>query len=822
MAIGPCAPEKKPDLRSLDGFGLRRRFVWLALGGLLGWMGTCARASAPDESPADRFSGVVQPILEQYCYGCHGMGSKKGGVSLDNFTDGAVAAQAPELWHGVLKNVRAGIMPPPGKPKPSDEELKTLENWIKRDAFQADPNDPDPGRVTLRRLNRVEYRNTIRDLMGIDFRTDEEFPADDSGYGFDNIGDVLTISPLLLEKYVQAAESIVAKAVPTVSKAVAVRVLSGTEFRGEQGAQGDRMSFYKPANVARTYHAQHDGTYRVSVVLEVDGTFDPEPGKCRLTLRDDDRELLNEEFAWHDNQEFRYELVESWTAGDRRLEFDITPLSSADLKRTRLDMKVLAVTVKGPTEREYWDRPKNWDRFFSQDDPGTAEGRRSYVRGILRKFASRAFRRPVDERTLDRLMAIAKATYEQPGKTLEQGVGQAIVVVLASPRFLFRVEGAEPVAAGRTSAPIDEYSLASRLSYFLWSSMPDDELTRLAARGDLRKELSVQVKRMLADPRSEALVQNFTGQWIEVRDIEHFPIQARTILREDGFPRKPDTEIATLRRLMKRETEMVFAHVMREDRSVLEFLDSDYTFANEELAKHYGMKDVSGKEFRRVTLPENSPRGGLLTEAGVLMITSNPSRTSPVKRGQFILENFLGSPTPPPPPDIPALEEVRRGIKGHEPTVREVMAIHRSNALCASCHARMDPLGLALENFNALGMWRETERKQPIDASGQLLSGQSFKDVRELKKILRGDLRRDFYRRLTEKLLTFALGRGLDYHDVESVDQIIARMESNGGRFSALLMGIVVSSPFQKQRVAPGAVASSGPATDANGIGAHQ
>jgi Protein of unknown function (DUF1588)/Protein of unknown function (DUF1585)/Protein of unknown function (DUF1592) len=325
---------------------------------------------------------------------------------------------------------------------------------------------------------------------------------------------------------------------------------------------------------------------------------------------------------------------------------------------------------------------------------------------------------------------------------------------------------------------------------------------------------------MLADARSEALVQNFTGQWLEVRDVEHFPIQGRTILREDGLPRKTDAEIGKLRRLMKRETEMAFAHVLREDRSVLEYLDSDYTFANEDLANHYGIPGVQGSDFRRVTLPENSPRGGLLTQASVLMITSNPSRTSPVKRGQFILENFLGSPTPPPPPDIPALDEVRRGIKGREPTVREVMAIHRTNALCASCHARMDPLGLALENFNALGMWRENERKQPIDASGQLLSGQAFKNIGDLKKILKGDLRRDFYRCLTEKLLTYSLGRGLDYHDVETVDQVVARMERNDGRFSALLMGIIESSPFQKRRVAPAAMASSH-APNATNIGAH-
>jgi hypothetical protein len=815
-------PEKKPPRRSPGRPRLKRSLVWLALSGLFGWMGTFSRASSPNEPGLDRFSGEVQPVLEQYCYGCHGLGSKKGGISLDSFADGPDAVDAAELWHRVLKNVRAGIMPPPDKPKPTAGELKALENWIKRDAFRSNPDDPDPGRVTLRRLNRVEYRNTIRDLMGVDFRTDEEFPADDSGYGFDNIGDVLTISPLLLEKYVQAAESIVAKAVPTVSWAVPVRTLTGSDFRTENGGSAERMTFYKQARAVKTVSAPHAGSYQVTIEIEVDGSFDPEPGKCRLRFAVDDREIWGKEFEWYDNQTFQYEFPQNWPAGAHRLEFDIMPLSSPELKRTRLDMKVLAVTVKGPKEREHWDRPKNWDRFFWRDEPGTSAERRSYVREILGRFASKAFRRPVDEKTLNRLVSIAEAAYAHPGESLEQAAGQAIVVVLASPKFLFRVENALSGSAGKLSAPIDAHSLASRLSYFLWSTTPDDELTRLAARGDLRTELSAQVKRLLADPRSEALVQNFTGQWLEVRDVEHFPIQARTVLRDDGFPRKQDGEIATLRRLMKRETEMVFAHVMRDDRSVLEFLDSDYTFANEELAKHYGLKDVSGKEVRRVTLPKDSPRGGLMTQAGVLMITSNPSRTSPVKRGQFILENFLGSPTPPPPPDIPPLDEVRRGIKGREPTVREVMAIHRGNALCASCHARMDPLGLALENFNALGMWRETERKQPIDASGRLLSGQSFKDIRDLKKILKGDLRQDFYRCLTEKLLTYALGRGLDYHDVETVDQIVARLESTGGRFSALLMGIVESSPFQKQRVAVTTAASAGPAPDASRIGDHQ
>ena len=816
MTIGPYVLAKTLVRMSLIKFGLRQQLVWLAVAILLGGMASHSRAWATDEVGATRFSDRVRPLLEQYCYGCHGMGSKKGGVSLDKSDDDAAAVNARELWHAVLKNVRAGIMPPPGKPKPSADEVKALEDWIKRDAFRADANNPDPGRVTLRRLNRVEYRNTIRDLMGIDFRTDEEFPADDSGYGFDNIGDVLSISPLLLEKYVQAAEIIVAKAVPTVSKAVPDQVFTGSEFRGDNGARGERMSFYKEAQVSQTYKAKHAGTYRLTVEIEVDGNFDPEPGKCRFRFAADNRELIGEDFVWHDNQSFKYEFTQKWTAGDHRLVFDIKPTSPANLKRTKLDMMVHAVTVTGPMEREHWERPKNWDRYFMEEVPGTAEGRRVFVRDVLRKFASKAFRRPVDERTLSRLTTIAQATYQQPDKTVEQGVAEAIVVVLASPRFLFRVEGTEPAAGNKVSALLDEYSLASRLSYFLWSTMPDDELTGLADKGKLRKELQAQVRRMLADTRSEALVQNFTGQWLQVRDIAHFPIQARPILREDGFPRKTDAEIGALRRLMKLETEMVIAHVVRDDRSILEFLDSDYTFVNEDLAKHYGIAAVGGKEFRRVPLPADSPRGGLLTQAGVLMITSNPSRTSPVKRGQFILDNFLGSPTPPPPPRYPGARgsSPRNQRDRCEPTVREVMAdssqqrIVRVDVTRGWIHSGWRNL----ENFNAAGVCGVRPKPHSKDRRLRPCSSRArhLKDtVRDLKKILKGDLRRDFYRCLTEKLLTYALGRGLDYHDVETVDQIVARIEQNDGRFSALLTGIIESSPFQKRRIAPEATASS-------------
>lgn len=796
-----------------------------------------------DNPVKTRFTEEVQPILIDYCYRCHGQGMKKGGISLEEFPSDEALVHNRELWWSVLKNVRGGIMPPAGKPRPGREELHTLEDWVKRGVFGSDPQDPDPGRVTIRRLNRVEYRNTIRDLMGIDYRTEEEFPPDDSGYGFDSIGDVLTVSPLLLEKYMQAAETIVAKAVPTVSRVVPNRSFSGIQFRGPDG-NGDLLSVYKAARISNTYSAEHKGHYRITINLSVRGDFNFDPGRARLAFTVDDRELLKTTFGWENGKRFQFEIPQVWTPGVHQLAFELEPLTPLDQKRTSVDVRISSVEVDGPFEPEYLARPKNFDRFFSRDDPTAPDERRAYAREVLGRFAGKAFRRPVDAHTIDRLTAIAEGVYQQPGKSVQHGVAHAMVAVLASPRFLFRVEESDPAESTKPHALIDEYSLATRLSYFFWSTMPDDELFRLAERRELRKNLKAQVTRLLKDSRSKALIENFTGQWLEARDVEGISISERLVNSRDdgeeralkkereefqaklakqeaeakaaksgenGKPATPSRRLSSfnrprieldgaLRTAMRRETEMCFAYVVHEDRSVLELLDSDYTFLNEKLARLYGIPDVSGSDMRRVKLPKDSARGGLLTQASVLVVTSNPTRTSPVKRGLFILENILGTPPPPPPADVPQLEASEKQFKDKKPTLRAVLEVHRAKPLCASCHARMDPLGLALENFNALGLWREKERDQPIDASAQLLSGESFHDVRELKKILTKNHREDFYRCLTEKLLTYALGRGLEYYDVPTVDQIVERLSREEGRFSALLLGIIESAPFQKRR----------------------
>ena len=859
------------------------------------------------------FKKNIQPVLEEFCYDCHGGGGKSGGVALDTFNATTNFSDSRDVWWRVLKNLRAGLMPPVKKSQPTKEQKELIAHWIKDDVFEINPLNPDPGRVTLRRLNRVEYQNTIRDLLGVEFDARGEFPADDTGHGFDNIGEVLTISPMLLEKYFIAAEQIVFKTVPVVGGGASERVVHGWEFSDGTGRENPgSLSYYTPAAVTNIFNAAKPGQYQLNVNLQVNEKYVEDVfdlNKCELIFRVDDKVLLKKEFAWEGGKPYRFNYDQTWAAGKHRLDFELKPLTPGLAQGRTLSLQIVDVTVRGPLAKESQVKPENYARFFPKDVPADAAARRDYAQKLLGNFSRRAFRRPVDADTTDRLVKLAEGIYDQPGKTFEAGVAQAMVAVLASPRFIFREENLESASGNLSSPPllhrmkerdgerriaadkklgsnaplpnplparasqgegveasgsrtsfsdadyalVDEYALASRLSYFLWSSMPDEELFAQAAAGTLRKNLSAQVARLLADERAHALEKNFIGQWLQARDIDTVPIEARSVLaREQKFDAQFDNarnrlrelndrgedkltpaekaELATiratlrarresqpradltgdLRRAMRQETESVFAYIVRENRSLLELLDSDYTFLNERLARHYGIPDVTGQKMRRVTLPPDSPRGGILTEGTVLAVTSNPTRTSPVKRGVFILDNILGTPPLPPPPNIPPLEDANAGLTNRSPTLRETLAAHRENPLCAACHNQMDPIGLALENFNAMGMWRDQEFNQPIDVSGKLVTGESFANVRELKQILVKNHAEDFYRTLTQKLLTYALGRGLDYYDVETVDQIVARIEKSGGKPSALIAGIVESAPFQKTRVAGQASNASG------------
>jgi hypothetical protein len=808
-----------------------------------------AGASEADQVET-QFRERIQPILEDYCVGCHGSGMKKGLLSLDESTMDQTRLRDGDLWWAVLKNVRAGIMPPAGNLRPSETERRLLEDWIKYGAFGIESANPDPGRITVRRLNRVEYRNTIRDLMGVDYDTNVEFPPDDSGHGFDNIADVLTLSPLLLEKYLAAAKTIVSQVVPMVPRVVAETKITGQRFHRAGAGDSKKedegplsLSYYEPASVTSSFHVEHPGRYQLVLDLTAyekgGNTFDY--NKCRVVFKADGQELYRQEYSRQDNKSFHSQLDVDWSKGDHELAFTLEPLTPGERQIRSLAIRVDSVVVRGPLEREFWVRPPNYSRFFPSDVPEGATERRLYARSLLHAFVRRAYRRPVDEVTVNRLAALAEREYSEGGATFEAGIAQAMAAALASPMFLFREEGTEESLSDRYPL-IDEYALASRLSYFLWSSMPDAELFRLAEEHTLRKNLSVQLKRMLADPRSGEFIRHFVGQWLQARDIETVPINAFAVIYRDQ-PTDPDADRfrarlqelnrkspgeltvdekkernevrasffksfrsfrehelnEELRHAMRRETEMFVDHVVRQDRSLRELLVSDYTFLNERLAKHYGIDGVVGKEMRLVALPHESPRGGVLTQGTVLAVTSNPDRTSPVKRGLFILDNILGIPPPPPPPNIPPLEEAAKEFAGRTPTLRETLELHRKKPACSSCHNRMDPLGLALENFNALGRWREREQGNPVDSTGRLITGEPFSNVQELKQILANEHGRDFYRCLSEKMLTYALGRGLDYHDVETVDTMVERIERENGRAGALIAGVVESTPFQRR-----------------------
>ena len=453
-------------------------------------------ASAPADGKVVDFNRDVKPILAKYCFDCHADGMNKGNVSFDEFKAPEELFSKHDLWLAALKNVRAGVMPPEKKPHPSTEEKAVLEQWIKSVVFRIDPQNPDPGRVTVRRLNRTEYRNTIKELMGIDFNTEMEFPPDDTGHGFDNIGDVLTVSPMLLEKYITAARSIVESSVPSVARVVREQVFPGKQFTGEANAEAGNgqllLSYYKAATVAKKLSNMTPGTYQIIVDLTererfVDGQFDY--NKVQILFKVDGKERLREEYLWQGGKTYQLNVDEKWTEkSDHELAFEIVPLTPDEKQVRNREIRINSVTLRGPMEKEHWGRPKNFDRFFTKDAPEDPTVRREYATEILGKFAEKAFRRPVDKPTVDRLVKLAESVYSQPEKTFETGVGQAMVAVLASPRFLFREEGLLDPSPGQKFAEVDDWALASRLSYFLWSSMPDEELLRLAAKKEASTE----------------------------------------------------------------------------------------------------------------------------------------------------------------------------------------------------------------------------------------------------------------------------------------------------------------------------------------------
>ena len=823
----------------------------------------CLTAAEPQAGTAlqDGYQQHARPLLQKYCIDCHGAEKPDGNVRLDEERGIEPLLADKRLWWNVLKNVRAHMMPPATAESPASEQRRELIEWIETAVSGVDPQHPDPGPSSLRRLNRAEYRQTIQELMGIDFNAEIVFPPDDTGFGFDNVGDALSMSPMLLEKNVQSASAIVAEAVPVETWIKPTVRIAGHEFRSSDGPNGDRIRHNQPCTVTHVHTAKHAGHYKINIRQRLHGSFDFHPGRYAIEFRLDEAVLYREEYKWEEHKEVPHEFEVDWQPGPHRFSVKLETLAdkekdeNADPSQANNDSfvsyQLVDVTVVGPIDSELREHPARYERFFSKDEPPSdAQQRQEYARELLTRFATRAFRQPVSSAVVDRLAALATQQEGEPQSSFEAGVARAMTAILASPKFLFKLESPDEKIVDISSKLVDassnsesaskfplvsEYSLASRLSYFLWSSMPDAELFELASQSRLRDQQARQVERMLRDDRGKAFASNFVGQWLRARDVEHISIDPVAALgygreydelrqrlqgrfrRRRGDP-PPDEETAraltrfreliglreklsaSVRTAMRRETELAFETIVQEDRSLLELLDADYVFVNSELAELYGIADVKGKEMRRVQLPPGSPRGGVLTQGTMLLVTSNPTRTSPVKRGLFVLDNLLGTPAPPAPPNVPALEDAQNRFGDREPTLRELLAVHRESALCASCHARMDPLGLALENFNAFGGFRESEKGQPIDASGQLITGEKFSNVAELKRILVTSRRADFYRCVTEKMLVFALGRGLEMQDEWTVDKIVQKLEASGGKFSALLNGVVESAPFQRCR----------------------
>jgi hypothetical protein len=1026
-------------------FRFGRRAGWLSSALVLG-AGLAAFAAITSAAPvaksttdakAQDFAKNVQPLLVKYCYDCHGNGKHKGDVAFDKYKTVEDVIKGRTDWETAMHHINTQEMPPPDAGKfPERAERERMSDWIAGTLYNYDPARPDPGRVTVHRLNRNEYNNTIRDLVGVDFQPADDFPADNSGYGFDNVSDVLSLSPTLMEDYLSAAGKVLDLAIATdpipsktqhfaanlmqfgfnadgdsgdgwmplsaleEDEVAVILPISGGDYTirvqaynksrpgGGGGARGAPAASTNapatrptaPAPAADAPAAAAAGKpilltcivdYTIVHVWGITATSKDQPGiyEARISIPPGKHRLSVENHRIRGGanelqmsngrigvQQRNGTIMVKWVELEGPLPNQITFYPAKNLAVTgegrfnaqgqrilehngevatkfnvpkegnyilrakayaqqagketakmefRIDgqpvqsFDVLAPATRIPTagqrvfstllleaqpqiyefQVKLTPGQKNFSAAFVNDfadpenkDPNLRDRNliidhlevvaldepaalppmppqiqtlfdeakaanksnptsEKAARQIVTTFASRAWRRPVQPAEVDKIMTLFAAA-QKDGLPFEASVKLPMKAVLVSPHFLFRGEIQPDPNNPESVHPIDEFALASRLSYFLWSSMPDQELTDLATKNQLRKNLDAQVKRMLASPKSQAFVENFAGQWLEVRNLNFVAPD------KDIFPDFDEN----LRKAMLKETDLFFASIMHEDRSVLDFLNADYTFVNDRLAKLYGIPNIKGDEFQRVSLV-GTPRRGVFTQASVLTISSNPTRTSPVKRGKWVLEELLGTPPPPPPPSVPELKNDGQPVAG---TLRHQMEEHRANPVCASCHARMDPIGFGLENFDGIGRWRDAEKlvvpkpdalaladanaadanannadalapaaeapkvaetpkpdeskSFPIDASGKLVSGETFNGPAELANILATTKREFFVRTLTEKMLTYSLGRGTEYYDRDSIQKIADDLAKNKYKFSTLVLGVVNSLPFQMQR----------------------
>ena len=747
----------------------------------------------------EAFKKDIQPLLVKYCYDCHGDGSKEGDFRMDTHKDLTAHLGDRKHWMPVWRNLRSQIMPPSDEAQPSAQEKQKLLSWIESTVFKLDPKKPDPGRVTIRRLNRNEYRNAVFDLLGVEYDTAEAFPPDDTGYGFDNIGDVLSISPLLMEKYLTSAEEIVNLALPEDASAQVPRVeFPATDFKNET-ISPTWIPFASGGEFTLNVPVKWEGNYQLILEYTIQGATEATTAAATLEISTVEKKLTETKLGWDQRRSIDLTATAKFQTGDQQITVKVNPgLQPADNEEL-LYLSIHRLTLQGPLNGSQREYSKGHRMIFvdgpAPEDPTAAK---TYARKIMRSFVSRAFRRPIIESDINRLVDIVEETDKLPGKTFQDGIKQAITACLASPRFLFRVEIQPEPNNPAKIVPLDEYALASRLSFFIWASVPDDELLSLAFNNKLRVNLRQQVDRMLADPRSRRLTENFVGQWLQARDVTEAAISSPVILGVADKRKASEIFDPRLRKDMREETFALFEHVLRKGRPVEELISANYSFLNERLAAFYGVKGVKGEHFRPVDLSEHPERGGILTQGTFLIVSSNPTRTSPVKRGLFVLDNVLGTPPPPAPPNIPELSEAAK--QGTNPTMREMMEIHRKNPDCRSCHARMDPIGLGLEHYDALGRFRMTEFGKPIDTAGELVTGEKFSNIEGLKAILSNKRRPDFYRTISEKLLTYAIGRGVEYYDSTTIEQLVAHMNKNNGKLTELIHAITTSAPFQQRR----------------------
>jgi cytochrome c551/c552 len=764
-------------------------------------------ASAPAATPS-----AEQALVQKYCVTCHNSRAKTGGLSLEGMNPADAASHA-EMWEKAAMKLRGGMMPPQGMPRPDEAVLRSFAASLEKTIDERALRSPDPGHKPVHRLNRTEYGNAVRDLLDLQVDVTALLPADDESHGFDNIAGVLRVSPSLLEQYLASARAISSLAVGTDKELVRNTYRLPPDDSQEDHVEG--LPLGTRGGLAFKHNFPQDGDYEFSIKLLrniVGYMVGLEFGHLVEVTVDGERVFATQVGGEEDNLASDRNMSETADKIDERLKARVPvkagprmvgvafvrrnraesdePLQPHERNHDLQDMNGIPlidfVSVTGPTNPTGPGDTPSRRRIFTCRPSKTAD-ETSCARTILTNLARRAYRRPVT--SADMSPILERYTDGRTKGTFDQGIEQGLRLILASPKFLFRTEDAP---AGAAAQRVTDLELATRLSFFLWSSIPDDELLDAAARGRLSRPevLEQQVKRMLADPRSRALVDNFASQWLLLRNLKnHVP-------NPGDFPNF-DNELRTA---FRAETELFFESIVREDRSVLDLLNADYTFANERLARHYGIPDVYGSHFRRVRVQQEERRG-LLGQGSVLTVTSYPNRTSPVLRGKWILENVLGTPPPSPPADVPDLTENQPGEEAQ--SLRARMEAHRRNPTCATCHRVMDPLGFALENFDGVGEWRVKEPGGRIDPVGQLADGAAVDGPIGLRKAVLQHPEM-FVRTVTQKLMTYGLGRGVEYEDMPLVRRIARDAAQREYKWSAIVLGLVRSAPFQMKKAQQG------------------